>query len=189
MSDLIPVAYKISPATKQTISRLAGRWSAPAVGVVSHAVDLIGDADLAATLGGQFQSAEQAMHCWAAVITQATAELDFAREEWNLIADANNGCSPLLTMAGEDIRPHFPPMLLWANVADDIRLNGGDKKWRVKKPDSLVERLRDLDFAHAWAVILAAQWFWEHAACDIDHSKDAWWTVDFRRAHKCAEEK
>lgn len=183
-------AFRFSAPTAAKLAALSDRWSADKTGVLEHGVALLANPELAAVLGGQFMSAEQGLRCWAEVIAGASAENDnlFTRAEWNLIADANNGCSPVMTLAGEDMRLSMPTTLLWANVADDIKLNGGDKKWKVKDARGLVDRLRGLDFVHAWAVVLAVQWFWEHAQCAIDHQADEWWTVDFRRAHRCAEE-
>jgi hypothetical protein len=48
----------------------------------------------------------------------------------------------------------------------------------------VVEKLRNLDYGHAWAVILAVQWFWEHHDEGINIHKDPWWTLAFRRQWK-----
>lgn len=42
-------------------------------------------------------------------------------------------------------------------------------------------KLRDLDYEHAWAVIVTVQWFWEHHDEGIDIGKNPWWTLGFRR--------
>jgi hypothetical protein len=184
-------AFRFGERTHQQLAGLAERWHADKTGVVAHALELLADRDIAAVLGGQLMSAEQGLRCWEAAIAAASVDNDkmFGRPEWNLMADANNGMSPLLTMVGEDRRAlRSTPTMIWANVADDIRLNGGDKKWKLKDPDGLVERLRNLDFVHGWAVVLAVQWFWEHANWKVNRQKDEWWTVDFRRQHECSAE-
>src|SRR5206468_1688739 len=45
----------------------------------------------------------------------------------------------------------------------------------------LVGKLRNLDYVHAWALIVAIQWFWDHQHEGIDIKKDPWWTLAFRR--------
>jgi hypothetical protein len=53
----------------------------------------------------------------------------------------------------------------------------------VKK---VIEKLRDpqFDYVHAWAIIIAVRWFWEHCDEGIDIQKDPWWTLAFRRQWK-----
>ena len=72
--------------------------------------------------------------------------------------------------------------MLWANVADAIRLDDLAAKWEVADPDGLVAHLRELDVAHAWAMVTAVQWFWEHCGEPLDFTVDAWWTPEFRRS-------
>jgi hypothetical protein len=43
------------------------------------------------------------------------------------------------------------------------------------------DRLLALVYVHAWALIVAVQWFWEHQDHGIDIKKDPWWTLAFRR--------
>lgn len=49
-----------------------------------------------------------------------------------------------------------------------------------KAISELVEKLRGLDYVHAWAAIVAVRWYWDHHSqlnCEMDH----WWTLNFRR--------
>ena len=50
--------------------------------------------------------------------------------------------------------------VLWAGIADSIRLDGLDKKWDVDGP-ALVEKLQGLNVLQAMALVDAAERFWE----------------------------
>lgn len=152
-------------------------------------------------LGASTQSLNQALECWADAIARASADnaQALAREEWNLLADVCNGT--LWEPASGS-----PGVLLAASVEDAHRLDGTGYKWladegvelagslervgagkptkATREADArvadLVKRLAALDYAHAWAAILAVQFFWEHPQ-EIDHAADPWWTTAFRR--------
>lgn len=113
---------------------------------------------------------------FAALVEQAAREVDavLSREEWNALADANNGCYDLFDF-GE---PQTSPLtILWANVQDS---EGLGEKWGIDRR-SLVAHLKRLTPLHGEAILAAVRWFWSH--CDaIDHQKDEWWTPKFRRA-------
>lgn len=181
-------AFRFSPTTHARLDRLAEGWHVAKVGVLEHAVHVLADPEIGAAVGDGFQAAEQGLRCWAELLSQAAADnaQTFVRDEWNLVADANNGCSPTFAMAGEDFRAGVGPTLLWANVADAIRLDGADRKWlgdgksAAKRGRELVEKLRSLDFVHGWAAVVAVQFFWQHCQ-EIDHTQDEWWQVSFRR--------
>jgi hypothetical protein len=53
----------------------------------------------------------------------------------------------------------------------------------------LVEKLgsKQFDYPHAWAIVVAVNWFWEHQEQGIDIKKDPWWTLGFRRKWKAKE--
>jgi hypothetical protein len=87
-----------------------------------------------------------------------------------------------------------PGELLATAVEDAHRFENAAVKWFVTGTDfeniqaeadadvgMLVEKLRKLDYVHAWAVIVAVQWFWEHHDGGIDIEKDSWWKLAFRR--------
>ena len=89
-----------------------------------------------------------------------------------------------------------PGYLLAAAVEDAHRLEnigaqcldwGGNDSTVIKDKNidaavaGVVEKLRNLDYVHAWAVIVAVQWFWEHHDEGIDVKDDQWWTPAFRR--------
>lgn len=160
---------------------------------------------LATSLNARLTDAlELAVEGWEAAL-QAAAEDNaraFAPEEWCLIADVCNGTLwyPLQPNAAYSLA---------ANIEDGHRLDGAGYKWladeetelagslaraigaqqtqamrRVdKEVGDLVKRLAALGPAHAWAVILAVLWFWNHCQEDIDVRKDPWWTLQYRRQH------
>jgi hypothetical protein len=133
---------------------------------------------------------------YARIVEQAAAELESAltRAEWNLIADTLNGCADLTDFAGSPI----PPLtLVVAEVSDGHQLNRAGEKWLLAAKEEslpmtkarkladdraadLVRRMSELTPAHGEAILAAVRWFWSHPD-DIDHAKDDWWTVEFRR--------
>jgi hypothetical protein len=97
--------------------------------------------------------------------------------------------------------PEFanPGQLLATAVEDANRLDDIGAKWfsmellpeahsEIELTDKcvvkLAKKLGELDYAHAWAVILAIRWFWEHCHEGIDLKKDTWWTAAYRRHRK-----
>jgi hypothetical protein len=148
----------------------------------------------------------QAIECWAALLARATADnyrqfsqadhVDmhfegklWAMNEWSLLAEA---------LKGLHFDPEFahPGLLVAAAVEDAHRLefmghkciNPGECDGTVLKPEHVdaevqktVEKLRSLDYVHAWAVIVAVRWFWEHQDEGIDIQKDDWCLPAFRR--------
>ena len=50
-----------------------------------------------------------------------------------------------------------------------------------KSVAELAKKLRELDYQHAWALIVVVEWVWEHHDQGIDIKKDPWWTLAFRR--------
>jgi hypothetical protein len=174
--------FRLSAQARQRLEALAEIWHCDMVAVVEHAIHLLSEPDLQASVGDAFQSAELGLRCWAALLDQAAVEngKTFSRAEFNLIADSNNGSSPSLLMTGEEFRASFGPTLLWANVADDIALNGADQKWlgqgaeAKQRGKKLIEKLRALDYVHGWALIVAVQWFWAHCQ-QVDHLQQDWW--------------
>lgn len=182
------VNFRLGAKAHERLEQLAQRWHADKTHVICHAIELLADHDLIAVLCGGYQAAEQGLRAWASQIERASRDNDqaFTRAEWNLMADVNNGCSALYTLHGQWAL-EAPTTMIWANVEDGHRLDGAGQKWLGTNADAqvteLVRKLRDLDYAHGWAVALAIQWFWEHANDAIDHAKDLWWTIEFRRAH------
>lgn len=87
------------------------------------------------------------------VYRRELAGLDFSEGEASLICDANNGT----------IWEAHTLALLWANVADAIRLNGLEEKWGVDG-DALVRKLQGLTPGQGAAVVDACERFW--ARCD-----------------------
>jgi hypothetical protein len=162
-------------------------------------------------VGNSAPGLNQAIECWAALLARATADnsrhfeqadtewqhvtgqVPWAMNEWSLLAQA---------LKGVRFDPEFanPGHLLATAVEDAHRLEyigaecldwGGCDSTVLKDKDidatvkKVVEKLRDLDYVHTWAVIVAVQWFWEHHDEGIDINKDPWWTLAFRRqCHK-----
>jgi hypothetical protein len=160
-------------------------------------------------IGNTSPALNQAIECWAALLARATAangrlfqqadptEMHFENilcqmNEWSLLAKALKGLrfdpelaipGPLLATAVEDAHTLVysgSECLNWGNC-DSTVIKDKDIDAEVKKT---VEKLRSLDYAHAWAVIVAVQWFWEHHDEGIDINQDPWWTLAFRRTWK-----
>jgi hypothetical protein len=156
-------------------------------------------------LGSTSPALNQAIECWAALLVRASGdnsktfvkswgEDPFVGEnplhEWGALADA------LKEVRLDPDFPH-PGILVAAAVEDDYRLGDAGYKWfssecgeRMKDDEyaryrddvivRLVKKLRDLDYVHAWAIVVTVRWFWEHHDEGIDIN-DPWWTVAFRR--------
>jgi len=155
-----------------------------------------------AVLGASAPALNQALECWANIVARASADnsKDFAAAEWCLLADVCNGTlwEPVV---------ENPAALLAANVADGHQLEGAGYRWfggeegdrdaslarrdagqprqTTRAADAAVqalsEKLAALDYAHAWAVLVAVQWFWDHAEHHSDPRQDPWWTLAYRR--------
>jgi len=148
-----------------------------------------------------------AIECWAALLARAMA--DNARRFWNVQSTHATGkkedmyslqewCVLADTLREVDFDPEFarPSELIAAAVEDANKLENVGSKWfsmdlppeeysEVELADQrvgeLAKKLRELDYVHAWAVILAVRWYWDHFEEGVDISKDAWWTMAFRR--------
>ncbi len=187
-------SFRLSEQTREKLEVLADVYESQA-NVIEHAADLLTDPKISSIIGGGQFAAQQGLRLLCDLLTPSCQKVEdkFSRPEWNLIADANNGCSPMFSMMGIDPR-HAPTMLI-ANVEDDIRLNCGDQKWlaednpreAAKRGKALVAKLAALDELERWAVLLAVQFFWEDARPSdkggqrIDHQRDEWWRLSFRR--------
>jgi hypothetical protein len=129
-------------------------------------------------LGASTAQLNQAIACWAELITQSSADnaKAFSREEWCLLAEALNGvkCDPSEAAPGNAM----------ASALEEAERNEGfGTKWlgegRDPELEALLERMRTLDYAHAWAVILAVQWYWAHYEA-VRLSEEPWWTLQYR---------
>ncbi len=149
-------------------------------------------------LGNSAPALNRAIECWAALLARATA--DNAKKLLNYDGDRNGvkeWCVLADTLKEMLFAPEFanPGELLATAVEDANRLENIGSKWLVMEIDDdynvieqadkytaiFVQKLRELDYAHAWAVIVAVQWLWEHHDQGIDIKKDNWWTLAFRR--------
>ena len=160
-------------------------------------------------VGNSAPALNQAIECWAALLARATAEnakTFYWNEEGVSVGhitgkmedthDLRPWC--VLAEALKDFRfdPEFtnPRELLATAVEDAHRMDDVAEKWFSSEFDGeefvrglesavkeLVTKLRSLDYAQAWAVIVAIQWYWEHQNEGIDIKKDQWWTLAFRR--------
>jgi hypothetical protein len=141
-------------------------------------------------LGASAPELNQALECWAALLARAIADNSKVfrgpsdsismLNEWGVLAEV---------LKGMRFDPEFahPKELLATAVEDAHRLENIGSRWcqafsgsRDEAVGKLVEKLRKLDYPHAWAIIVAVQWFWEHHEA-IDMKKDPWWTLAFRR--------
>ncbi len=157
-------------------------------------------------LGDSSPALNQAIECWAAAIVRGTA--DNAKKIWNEESSQLNiralkaWCLLADVLKGKQFDPDYanPGDLLATAVEDAHRLEGAGDKWfdsavdeesygseLDKKISAFVKTLRELDYVHAWAAIIAVQWYWDHENCNIDFKKDQWWTLAFRRNWKDAE--
>lgn len=142
----------------------------------------------------------------AMLVEQASRELEavLTRAEWNLLADALNGCADVFDLAGSPI----PALtLVRAEVADAHALNRLGDKWLLTEKEEqkltlpkarkladeraveLNAKLAALASVHGEAILAAVRWFWTHTEPGvIDHTKDEWWKPEFR-ALAATEEK
>jgi hypothetical protein len=160
-------------------------------------------------VGNTAPALNQAIECWAALLVRAIGDNSkkFSEShgaypegyqplhEWGLFADA------IKEIRLDPDFPH-PGILLAAAVEDAHRLEDAGNKWfhlemgGINDPTEdeyarrlddaiarLVKELRELDYVHAWAIIVTVQWFWEHHDEGMG-IKDPWWTVAFRRQWK-----
>lgn len=185
-------SFRLSPKTQADLDRLAKHWRTDKTQIVQYAVGLVADREIGAMLGEGFQAVEQSLRAWGELLSQASKDNAkvFSRDEWNYLADANNGISPLTFMTIHGMSS--PATMVCANAN---RLDSAGEKWfgkdAGKRVAKLVQKVRDLDYAHGWALVVSLQWFWVHLPlppwfwdhCQaIDHQEDDWWTVEFRRA-------
>lgn len=139
--------------------------------------------------GGKWSDASQqvngVLRRHAMLVEQAARELDavLAREEWNLIADVNNGSANLWDYCESQL-----PLLagITANVEDGDALEKAGEKWGVDAK-ALVRKLKKLSPLHGEAIADAVRWFWDHPD-GIDFAADPWWLPAFRRKAIASEE-
>jgi hypothetical protein len=160
-------------------------------------------------LGAKSPFLNQALECWAAELAWATAgnSKTFLRSfmtndnlhnlhDWAVLAHS---------IRDKPFDPEFsrPGELLAAAVEDAQRFENIGYRW-MHTPDpaydpprkgdpadleiaELAEKLRKLDYSHAWAIIVVVHWFWEHHT-KIKVDEDEWWTLGFRRQWTAKEE-
>jgi hypothetical protein len=158
-------------------------------------------------IGNSAPALNQGIECWAALLARAMADNaetfsafysdwdgftlhEKCLHDWALLATVLRGLRFDSDFAN-------PGELLATAVEDAHRLEKTGREWFASDGDiewkevdaavrKLVEKLRskDLDYTHAWAIIVAVQWFWEHHEQGIDIGKDPWWTLTFRRKWK-----
>jgi len=120
----------------------------------------------------------QAIRCWAQLIARQTVELAGALDgpEWWCLADALRGIeiTPDIESPGKALAESLearnsmdPTCGRWFNENASDRVEG------------LARKLGKMDYAAAWAVIVAIQFFWVHRAEIKD--MDLWWTIPYRR--------
>lgn len=113
------------------------------------------DAAMALRGDNRSQTMAQDLGRLYALYDRALREIDLTENEAMLIVDALNG-----VLIGADAGA-----LLWANIADSIRLDGLDEKWSVDGP-ALVEKLQAMTATQAMAVLDAAERFWQQPEKD-----------------------
>jgi len=199
------LGLKISLHAVHNLDAIAEQQHTSKTGALEYALAFAARpaSERASTVLGRLDAArvEQALDCWTNQLARATENNSkaFAPPEWCLIADVCNG---MLWEPGIE----NPAVMIAANVADGHHLDGTGYKWlsdeateldgsleRVgagkptpamreidKQVSALVKRIAALDGPHAWAIVAAVQWFWDHCADDIA-ARDPWWTLQYRR--------
>lgn len=131
-----------------------------------------------ATLGGyRSYPLTQAVRCWAKLMERATEEV--ARL-------FNAGCWNFLALAARGKEKEFDPE--WANPGDHLaQLVEHAVRYEIEldmvggkeSAQRLADRLRKMEYLHAWAVI----WALQCRADSLDHVRpaDAWWTLAYRQ--------
>lgn len=126
-------------------------------------------------IGKTAPALNQAIECWANVVTQATKDNEerFTRHEWNFLADVLYGCpfdshdrSPGETIS-RFIESTNPGVWGWLSGCKD----------HVK---DVSERCFVMPYAESWALILAVQFYWNFKR-HIRPLEDEWWTAAFRK--------
>lgn len=173
------------------------------MGTTHKRATIIPDHDALAVLGVEADTAgiNGSLSRYAGLIERAAAELTavLERAEWNYLADCLNGCADLWMDT-----PIHTLTLIGAEAEDAHRLNRTGDKWltsagdRLAKPAErkaadakvaeMLAKLQSLTALHGEAIMAAVRHFWsEDGVESIDHTKDEWWTVKFRReARKAA---
>jgi hypothetical protein len=161
-------------------------------------------------VGNSAPALNQAIACWAALQARAMADNartfhDVVTDEDGYVHESLHEWGVLAEIVKEiQVDPEFanPGILLATAVEDAYRLDTIRGQWfhmqsrpdehsRVtcvsfgwKESDSdvaaLVAKLRELDYSHAWAVILAVQWYWDHED-ENDPTTGPWWTLTHHR--------
>jgi hypothetical protein len=155
-------------------------------------------------IGNSAPQLNQAIESWAAMLCRAIA--DNAKKFWNAEATHLTGRTQdmyalkewcVLAEATRNLRfdPEFanPGELLATAVEDADKLESIGARWFSTELEEysedilvgeLAKKLRELDYAHAWAIVIVVRWFWEHHHEGIDIENDLWWTLAFRRQWK-----
>jgi hypothetical protein len=156
-------------------------------------------------LGSTAPALNLAIECWATLLTRSIADnsrkfskpfgLDVTGDyhplhDWGMLAEA---------LKDLRIDPEFPnPGALLATAIEDThRLENLGWNWfhaehlegkwdqyeslREKEIKELLKKVQELDYPHAWALLLTVRWFWQHREEGVDIIKDEWWTLAFRR--------
>lgn len=155
-------------------------------------------------LGASSPGLNQALECWASQIARAIGDNanEFGRsydcsqisgtdyqilDEWAILEHSlrSRKFDPDFPKPGEFIALAVEDAERFEHVSWKHSLGPdfleGDKivEPRKREMTNLLQKLRNLDYAHGWAVIVTVQWFWENSN-SIDAAKDDWWTLSFR---------
>jgi hypothetical protein len=157
-------------------------------------------------LGDTAPALNQAIECWATLVTRSIADNSrkFSKrsgdpadgqplDEWGMLAEGlkevrvdaefpNPGA--LLATAVEDA--HRVQNIGW-NWFDAEHLQGHWDEYdslREKVIKELIKKVQELDYSHAWALLLTVRWFWQLSAEGADIKNSEWWTLEFRRTWK-----
>lgn len=142
---------------------------------------------VAVPLGG-FRSTPltQAIRCWAKILESASLEVQdkFTADEWAYLAAVCDQKEHSFDPAWND--PEDQLAQLAQRGADyEIGLFHLHKQKAHAKTavSQICERLKELDYVHAWAVIWAIQWRADWAAGKPIPEGEEWWTLGHRQKH------
>lgn len=177
--------YRLHHKTIKTLNSASEAWRGSKAHVLESAVKLIGNLRFKAILGDSEQSIEQALVAWSVHVERGAKRVceHLCRNEWNLLAEVHRGITPTFTMQGAWAASN-PLSMCIANLEDAHIVDEVGFKWLGEDGDilvkDLVRKLDNLDPVEGWAVIIAIEFFWQHAS-EIDHLEDEWWTVEHRK--------
>ena len=121
----------------------------------------------------------QAVRCAAQLFGDAALEVasKFTPEEWELLAEAyqDRTIEPELHNPEHILADMVERAHARYNIGATLKTKPADTEKAVA---SVVERIRELDYCQAWAVVIACQFRWR---CPVEGKQ--WWKLEYRRQY------